>query len=49
MELCLDCAWCDLRVEFEAGSQYCCGKSGTVIADVSLHKRACKDFIPAGE
>jgi hypothetical protein len=43
--LCIECAWCDLTVDFLAGSHYSCLKTGKMIPGALLDRRGCKEFV----
>ncbi len=44
-KVCIECRWCDLRVDLESGSCYVCKKTGEPQAPGSvIHKPGCKDF-----
>ena len=45
--LCIECRWCDLRVDFDSGSNYYCERTGEALTAAILQRKACKDFKPA--
>lgn len=44
--LCIECRWCDLRVDFDRGSNYCCLKTGEQLPAAILQRAACRLFEP---
>lgn len=44
---CVECAFCDLRVDLERGSSYFCLKTRTPLASDVIHRLACRSFQPA--
>ena len=43
--MCIECAWCDLKVDFENGSNYFCLKRKEVLPAALLDRKACGDFV----
>ncbi len=41
---CIECAWCDLTVDFYAGSHYTCLKTGKPLPSALLDRKACAAF-----
>lgn len=43
--VCVECRWCELKVDLESGSCYFCAKKGEPQAPGAvIHKPACRDY-----
>ena len=42
---CIECAYCDLTVDFYAGSHYTCLKTKKPLPSAMLDKKACSAFV----
>jgi len=44
-DMCIECAHCDLTVDFYAGSHYTCAKTGKNLPSALLDRTACSAFV----